>query len=269
MEGFVKTGTVLDKILARKSQEVEELKRAGIGEAPARTSMPGKAPGLAASLLDRNKPGRPIIAEIKKASPSEGVIRDPFNPAAIAMAYADNGARCVSVLTDSEFFQGSVHDLYKVREATALPVLRKDFIIDRVQIEESVNAGADAVLLICRALSDPALQELYGHAISHGLDVLIEVHDEKDLDRAAGLEPAPALIGINNRDLTDFSVSVERTLELMPRAPEGAAVVSESGLTDTKVLDELLAAGVRGFLIGTRLMRSHDPGKELYRLVYG
>ena len=149
-----------------------------------------------------------------------------------------------------------------------MPILRKDFIIDRVQVEEAASAGADAVLLIARILSDGLLKDLYEYAGSKRLAILVEVHDEKDLARVLELLPAPPLVGINNRDLSDFSVSVDRTLSLLPLIPKGVTVVSESGLSDTGVLDDLLAAGVHAFLVGTAFMKSDDPGKALSRLVF-
>jgi len=266
MEGILKTGTILDRIMENKQREVEKLKRMGGLNAPARPRESG--PSFKEALVDPHRKGRPIIAEIKKASPSQGVLRDPFHPEIIAAIYHNKGARCISVLTDEVFFQGSMRVLYNVREASPLPLLRKDFIIDRVQIEESALGGADAVLLIARALSDGLLQDLYQHAISHRLEPLVEVHTKEDLQRALELDPAPGLIGINNRDLTDFSVSIDRTLELLPGIPDGTVVVSESGLYDAGTLDTLLEAGVRAFLIGTALMKADDMGSALHRLVF-
>lgn len=256
------TGTILDRIVAQKWQEVAELKK----KDQDREVPPTKKRDFVAALL-ADRPGRAVIAEIKRASPSAGVIRDPFHPAEIARAYEANGARAISVITDEKFFQGSLAVLREVRAATGLPLLRKDFIIDRVQIEEAAEAGADAVLLIARILSDELFADLYRAAGEMELDSLIEVHDGDDLRRALALRPAPKLIGINNRDLSDFTVSVSRTLDLMPDIPPGAAVVSESGLSDPATLDRLCRAGVRAFLIGTSLMKAADPGEALRRMV--
>ncbi|MFO8057678.1 MAG: indole-3-glycerol phosphate synthase TrpC [bacterium] len=264
MSEIVSTGTVLDRIIARKQKEVEAIKAEGASTA----SKASPARGFRAAVMDRERLGRPVIAEIKRASPSEGVIREDFRPASIARAYADAGARCISVLTDTEFFQGSLTHLAEAREACDLPVLRKDFIIDEVQVKQTAAWDADCMLLIVRILADGLLQRLYTTALSLGLEVLLEVHDRKDLERALQLTPPPALLGVNNRDLSDFSVSVERTLSLLPHVPAGASLISESGLSDAGMLDELLAAGVSGFLIGTALMRERDEGAALRSLVY-
>jgi indole-3-glycerol phosphate synthase len=296
MKGVRDTATILDKIVARKVEEVaaaraRRLPRScGLPEddapparrdpvaatavaatavaatAVAATSVAGSRPGFAAALRDR-RPGRPIIAEIKKASPSAGVLREPFDPVAIARAYTQAGARCLSVITDEKFFQGSLDVLRQVRAVTALPLLRKDFIIDAVQLEEAVEAGADAVLLIARILDDALLADLYAAAIALGLETLLEVHDAADLERALALSPRPQLIGVNNRDLADFTVSLRRTLDLLPLLPPGVTLVSESGLSDPADLDRLLAAGVHAFLVGTALMKAEDPGAALRRLV--
>lgn len=268
MDRLLETGTVLDRIVAKKKEEVARLKSIGPAPAPA-VRAPHLRRGFIDALRDKSRHGRAVIAEIKKASPSAGVLREPFNPEAIAGIYAKNGARCISVITDQEFFQGSIEVLRRVREVSDLPILRKDFIIDNVQIEETANEGADAMLLIVRILSDSLLSELLEHALAHQLAVLVEVHDQNDMERALKLTPRPELIGINNRDLSDFTVSVERTIELLPMMPEGVTVVSESGLDGPQVLDRLMEAGVDAFLIGTALMKAGDMGKELDRLVFG
>jgi indole-3-glycerol phosphate synthase len=264
--GLLPTHTILDKIVAQKLNEVEKLKSAS----PVRPPGLSRAPhAFVAALKDPAKRGRPIIAEVKHASPSAGVLRSPFDPVAIARAYEKSGARCLSVITDKKFFQGSLAYLRQVRAAVGLPILRKDFIIDPVQVEEAAAAGADAVLLIARILDDALLRALYRLALERTLDALVEVHDEKDLERALKLRPAPALIGVNNRDLSDFSVDVKRTLKLLPLMPEETLAVSESGLSDPRVLDDLMESGVDAFLIGTSLIKAADPGAALHELVYG
>jgi indole-3-glycerol phosphate synthase len=261
--GTRETGTILDRIVAVKRREVEELKKKDrdreVPPAPRRDFL---------AALRSERPGRAVIAEIKHASPSAGVIREPFHPAEIARGYEANGARAVSVLTDEQFFQGSLAVLRQVRAAVDLPLLRKDFIIDRLQIQEAATAGADAVLLIARILSDELLAGLYAAANELGLASLIEVHDEDDLRRALALRPEPKLIGVNNRDLADFSVSIGRTLGLLPRMPPTITLVSESGLSDSATLDRLREAGVHAFLIGSSLMKAPDPGAALRRMVY-
>ncbi len=264
MSEIIATNTVLDRIIEAKRKEVEDLK-ANPPDPDGRFSPRG---GFRAALLDRVRSGRPVIAEIKRASPSEGVIREDFDPGSIARAYANAGARCISVLTDEGFFGGSLSHLGLAREACDLPLLRKDFIIDGVQLKQSAQGGADCVLLIVRVLDDALLESLYGKSLSLGLEVLLEVHDRNDLERALQLDPLPELVGINNRDLTDFTVSVDRTLSLLPLVPGGCAVISESGLSDSGVLDSLLAEGVSGFLIGTALMRCRDEAEALGELVY-
>ena len=272
MKGVRDTATILDQIVARKAEEVAAARArrmprgCGFPEAVAPPLRRDPArPGFHFAL--QHGRGRPIIAEIKKASPSAGVLREPFDPAAIARGYEAAGARCISVITDENFFQGSLGVLQKVRAATALPIIRKDFIIDWVQLQEAVEAGADAALLIARILDDDLMADLYAAAKELGLDVLIEVHDAPDLERVLALKPAPRLIGVNNRDLADFSVSIERTIRLLSLVPPGVTLVSESGLADAETLDRLLAAGAGAFLIGTSLMKADDPGAALKRLV--
>ena len=264
MSPVVETNTVLDKIVARKQKEVEALKAAGkIDFKPDLRKR-----GFREALVDSSRQGRPIIAEVKRASPSAGVIRKDFNPGSIAAAYSSSGARCISVLTDETFFQGSLDHLAAVRKVCDLPLLRKDFIIDKVQVVETGGWGADCMLLIVRILGDDLLKSLYESALSQGLEVLLEVHDHKDLERALALDPRPLLLGVNNRDLADFTVSVNRTLSLLPHVPPDTAVISESGLSGAAVLDELLDSGVSGFLVGTALMREEDEGRALRDLVY-
>jgi len=272
MKGVRDTATILDKIVARKVEEVAAARAQrmprGCGY-PEEVAPPARRdparPGFHFAL--QHGRGRPIIAEIKKASPSAGVLRDPFDPVAIAKSYEAAGARCISVITDEKFFQGSLDILRQVRAVTALPIIRKDFIIDGVQLEEAMDAGADAALLIARILDDDLMADLYATATGLGLETLIEVHDATDLDRALALSPQPQLIGVNNRDLADFSVSIERTIRILPFVPPGALLVSESGLSDSATLDRLTAAGASAFLIGTSLMKAADLGAALRRLV--
>jgi indole-3-glycerol phosphate synthase len=201
-------------------------------------------------------PGYGLIAEIKKASPSKGLIRADFDPAAHARAYAAGGAACLSVLTDADYFQGHEDYLMAARAACDLPVIRKDFMIDPWQVAEARAIGADAILIIAAALDDGAMAEIEAAAIERGMDVLVEVHDAHELARALRLKSR--LIGVNNRNLRDFSVSFERTYELVGSAPAGCTFVAESGLTSHADLAAMAAHGVRCFLVGESLMRQAD-----------
>lgn len=204
-----------------------------------------------------------VIAEIKKASPSKGLLRAQFDPAAIARSYAEHGAGCLSVLTDQRFFQGSAEDLAAARGACNLPVLRKDFIVDPYQIYESRALGADCVLLIVAALDLPRMLELESVAASLGMAVLVEVHDRVELDLALRL--ATPLIGINNRDLRTFETKLETTLALLPHVPAPRIAVTESGILAPEHVRRLRRGGMRAFLIGEAFMRAADPGLELAR----
>jgi len=260
---------ILQRILTRKAQEIEVRSAAlPLRELSARcVDLPGTR-GFAAALETKIEQGQPaVIAEIKKASPSAGVIRDPFDPASIARSYEAGGASCLSVLTDVDFFQGCEEYLRQARDACALPVLRKDFILDAYQVYEARAIGADAILLIVAALGDAALLELALLAAELDLDALIEVHDEAELERALEI-PAP-LVGINNRDLHTFQTSLDTTLRLRQRVPEGRILVSESGIHTREDVRRLRAAGVQAFLVGETFMRAADPGKELARLFPG
>jgi indole-3-glycerol phosphate synthase len=207
------------------------------------------------TALDK-APGYGLIAEIKKASPSKGLIRADFDPAAHAKAYAAGGAACLSVLTDAEYFQGHEDHLVAARAACGLPVIRKDFMIDPWQVAEARAIGADAILIIVAALHDGRMAEIEAAAEERGMDVLVEVHDERELDRALNLKSR--LIGVNNRDLRDFSVSFDRTYELVGRAPAGCTFVAESGLASHADLVAMAAHGVGCFLVGESLMRQAD-----------
>jgi len=246
--------------------EIAERRRATPIEVLRRRADEVSAPrGFGAAL--RLATGLPrIIAEVKKASPSKGVIRADFDPVAIAHAYEAAGAAAISVLTDEPFFQGKLEYLEAVRKAVALPVLRKDFLIDRYQVWEARAFGADAVLLILAALPDDALvADLAGEARGIGVDILWEVHDEEDLRRA--LLHAPEIVGVNNRNLRTFEVTLETTRRLLPWIPEGAVAVSESGFFEREEIDRMLSWGVGAFLIGESLLRAEDPGAALGRLL--
>jgi indole-3-glycerol phosphate synthase len=225
--------------------------------------------GFARALATKATAGIPaVIAEVKKASPSKGVIRADFDPAAIARSYADAGAACLSVLTDVDFFQGDDAYLQQARAACTLPVLRKDFTVDPYQVVEARTLGADAILLIVAALDDVQLREFAALALELGLDVLVEVHDDAELDRALAVPDVDGrvLLGINNRNLRTFAVSLDTTLALQPRAPAGRRLVAESGILVPDDVTRLRAAGIDAFLVGEAFMREPDPGMALRRL---
>jgi len=207
-----------------------------------------------------------VIAEIKRASPSKGLIRENFNPEAIAISYQKGGASCISVLTDEKYFQGSSAYLREARAACNLPVIRKDFIIDIYQVYEARAMNADCILLIVSALSDKKMQLLYSLARSLEMDVLIEVHDEPELKRALQLNPA--LIGINNRNLRTFATSLDTTLNLLAQIPEHHIVVTESGIHRQEDIQKMRSHNVNAFLVGEAFMRANDPGKELNSLFF-
>lgn len=260
---------ILQRILARKREEIAERKRrVPLAELRARCADVSPVRGFAAALRARIGQGHAaVIAEVKKASPSQGLIRADFDPAAIARSYAAGGAACLSVLTDVDFFQGSDAYLAEAREACALPVLRKDFTIDTYQVREARAIGADAILLIAAALDNAALVNLHALAIECGLDVLVEVHTAVDLQRALPLpSEAHTLIGINNRDLRTFETDIATTLRLQGEVPAGRLLVTESGVAARDDVARLSAAGVHAFLVGETFMRARDPGAELARL---
>jgi indole-3-glycerol phosphate synthase len=254
---------VLEKIVARTRKDVER-RRAEVPLKRLKKELAGRGddrPFSEALTL----PGVSVIAEHKRRSPSAGEIREGATVAEVVLAYERGGAAAVSILTERKNFGGSLDDLREARAASALPILRKDFIIDPYQLYESAAAGADAILLIVAALEPHVLAELYAEALALDLDVLVEVHDEEELDRA--LERLDAdVIGINNRDLTDFSVDIERTFALLADIPAGKTVVSESGFRTRDQLDELERVGVDGVLIGETLMRAADPEAALRAL---
>jgi indole-3-glycerol phosphate synthase len=263
---------VLQRILARKREEVDA-RRARCDEAALAVRV-ARAPavrGFAAALAAKAGAGQPaVIAEVKKASPSKGVIRADFDPVDIARRYADAGAACLSVLTDVDFFQGSDACLQQAHTACALPVLRKDFMVDAYQLAESRALGADCVLLIVAALDDAQLHAFAALALDLGMDVLVEVHDGDELERALRVpdRDGRVLLGINNRDLRTFAVSLDTTLALKARVPAGRRLVSESGILAPADVARLRAAGVDAFLVGEAFMREPDPGAALQRLFF-
>ncbi|MBU2710527.1 indole-3-glycerol phosphate synthase TrpC [Zooshikella harenae] len=263
------TPTVLKRILQRKQEEVSSRKQAiSLSTLLAKVADLPETRGFASAIkLQLNKKKAAIIAEIKKASPSKGVIREHFHPAEHAADYQQYGATCLSVLTDKDFFQGEDVYLQQAREACQLPMLRKDFIIDAYQIVESRYIGADCILLIAAALSHQQLVDLSQEAIQLGLDVLVEVHNETELEAALKL-PTP-LLGINNRDLHTFDVSLETTLRLLPAIPESKIVVTESGILTSADVEKMVANNVWTFLVGEAFMRQQNPGKELAVLFDG
>ena len=223
--------------------------------------------GFAAALRSRIATGEPaVIAEIKKASPSKGVLREDFDPETIARDYAAGGAATLSVLTDEMFFQGSDRHLIAARTASGLPVLRKDFVIDAWQVHEARALGADCILLIVAALGDAQLNELAALATHLGMDVLVEVHDAAELERAAHLELP--LLGINNRNLRTFDTTLDTTLALLDRVPDGRTVITESGIHTRTDIARMRAAGVHGFLVGEAFMRATHPGAKLRELFF-
>ena len=257
---------ILARILERKREEIAAGTRATSRAEMRRRAADAPAPrGFRAALEARVAEGRSaVIAEIKRASPSRGIIRRDFDPARIAAGYEHAGAAALSVLTDREFFQGAPEHLRAARAATALPVLRKDFLIDPWQVHEARAMGADCVLLIVAALDDGALRELAELAGEIGLDTLVEVHEETELEYALRL-PAP-LIGINNRDLRTFETSLATTKRLAARIPAGRLTVTESGIAAREDVTDLRAHGVHAFLVGEAFMSAPDPGERLAAL---
>lgn len=257
---------ILQEILATKRREVEAARSRvppGELERQARDASPPR--GFAAALQAKVAAGEPaVIAEIKRRSPSQGTIRADFDPARIAASYAANGAACLSVLTDSEYFGGSREDLAAARAACSLPVIRKDFIVDAYQVTESRAWGADCILLIVDAVPDEELRKLEARAGELGMDVLVESHDSGQLERALTL-PTP-LVGVNNRDLRTFAIRLETALELAGRIPEGKLLVAESGIRTPEDVRRLRNGKVSAYLVGGAFMAAADPGKELARL---
>jgi indole-3-glycerol phosphate synthase len=257
---------ILHKILTRKAEEVAARRaRVPLDELRARSADASPPRGFAAALRERIADGEAaVIAEVKKASPSKGVIRPEFHPADIAVSYEFGGAACLSVLTDVDFFQGADAYLQAAREACTLPVLRKDFTIDPYQVYEARTLGADCILLIVAALDDVQLADLSGLALELDMDVLVEVHDIDELERALQV-PAP-LLGINNRNLRTFQVSLDTTLSMKDAVPRDRVLVTESGILGPADVQRMRSQGVNAFLVGEAFMRAEEPGEALREL---
>jgi len=263
---MTQTPDILKKILAKKAEEVERRKQhRSIADLDAIAADVERPRGFCRALQDKVLAKKPaIIAEIKKASPSKGVIREDFQPVAIGQDYAMNGAACLSVLTDKEFFQGSEVYLQMVRERCPLPVLRKDFMIDPYQIHEARALGADCILLIAAALEDGQMHELSDTATRLGMDVLVEVHDAAEMERALTLDTR--LIGVNNRNLRTFETSLQTTLDLKAQVPEDRIIITESGIHTHDDVQLMLDNGIYAFLVGEAFMRAESPGQKMREL---
>lgn len=263
------TPTILKKIIDRKWQEIEErqskLPLSALRDQAERCSAAPR--GFVRALETKIQAGQPgVIAEVKKASPSKGVLRENFVPAEIAASYQQGGAACLSVLTDEDFFQGSTEYLKEARGACDLPVIRKDFIVDDYQVYEARVMGADCILLIAAALDDERMASLKGLAESLGMDVLIEVHDAEELQRTLPLNTR--LIGINNRNLHTFEVSLQTTLDLLEQIPSDRVVITESGILAPEDVALMREHQVHGFLVGEAFMRADNPGQSLQQLFF-
>ena len=259
---------ILTTILARKADEIAERSaRVSLADLRARVADAPPARGFADALNAMIAQGDPaVIAEVKKASPSKGVIRPDFRPADIAVSYEFGGAACLSVLTDVDFFQGADDYLRHARDACTLPVLRKDFTVDPYQVYEARALGADCILLIVAALDDGQLVDLSGLAMQLGMDVLVEVHDIDELERALQV-PVP-LVGINNRNLRTFEVSLDTTLAMKDAVPKDRLLVTESGIVVPEDVATMRDAGVNAFLVGETFMRAEEPGEALRQLFF-
>ena len=261
---------ILNKILAVKAEEVAAAKKyRDLASLRRDVEMNGELrqdlSGFEANLRKNMLAGAAgVIAEVKKASPSKGVLRANFDPAAIAVSYAAHGASCLSVLTDVQFFQGATEYLQQARAACALPVLRKDFMIDMYQVYQARAMGADCILLIVSALDHGLMAELEACAHELGMGVMVEVHGGDELD--AALQLKTAMLGINNRNLRTFEVTLQNTLDLIPRIPPEKMIITESGILDREDVQRMRDAQVHGFLVGEAFMRAPDPGAELQRL---
>jgi indole-3-glycerol phosphate synthase len=254
---------ILERILAVKREEVAKAKaERPLAAIRALAERAEKPRDFVAALRGRIAAGQPaVIAEIKKASPSKGILREPFAPAEIASSYAQHGAACLSVLTDIQFFHGHPEFLQQARAACSLPVLRKDFLFDPYQVFESRALGADCVLLIAAVLEDGQMNVLESAALALGMAVLVEVHNEAELQRALRL--ATPLVGINNRNLRTFETRLETTLSLLPQVPPAKLLVTESGILARADVQRMQAAGIHAFLVGEAFMRASNPGAEL------
>jgi indole-3-glycerol phosphate synthase len=257
---------VLARILAVKRVEIDAAQKArSLASLRAEAEAMPACRDFVGALRSRIEARRPaVIAEIKRASPSKGLLRDPFDPEAIARSYAEHGAACLSVLTDVEFFRGAPEYLALARNACALPALRKDFMIDPYQVYEARVWGADCILLIVSALSRAQMRELEDLAMALGMAVLVEVHDAAELELA--LELRTPLIGVNNRNLRNFEISLDTTLDLLPGIPKDRLLITESGIAQRTDVEKLQKKGVFGFLVGEAFMRAENPGKALEEL---
>ena len=257
---------ILEKILSVKREEVAAAKRnKPLATVRAEAVSAARPRDFAGAMRTKIAAGLPaVVAEIKKASPSKGVLRPAFDPVAIAKSYARHGAACLSVLTDTEFFMGGPEYLMQARAAVNLPVLRKDFLIEAYQVYESRAIGTDCILLIVAALDDALMRELEKVALDVGMSTLVEIHDEAELERALCLKTP--LLGINNRNLRTFETRLETTLSLLERVPSDRLVVTESGIVASADVRRMREAGVNAFLVGEAFMRASDPGAELTRL---
>ncbi len=264
MHAVMKTESdVLNKIMQHKSEEVTYAKtQLPLVEVKAAAVDQDECRGFVNALTSKVASEKPaVIAEVKKASPSKGIIREQFDPVQIAQSYAEYGAACLSVLTDEEFFKGHMQYMHQARNACSLPVLRKDFMLDEYQVFEARANGADCILLIVAALEDSLMQDLAGRATELGMDVLVEVHNAVELQR--GLQLDMPMIGINNRDLRDFTTALETTIDLLPSIPDEVLVVTESGIhthDDVRLMQE---NKVNSFLVGEAFMRVPEPGEKL------
>ena len=263
-----KTPTILRKIVDRKWEEINERKRSvSLADLKAMAGDQPPARGFADAIRSRIDARTPaVIAEIKKASPSKGILRDPFEPAVIAESYEKGGAACLSVLTDRDFFQGHEDFLKAARNACSLPVIRKDFMVAPYQVYESRAMGADCILLIAACLTRDQMQELEGIAHDTGLDVLVEVHDGAEMDDALTLKTP--LVGINNRNLHTFDVSLDTTYELHERISEDRLTITESGIMTIDDVNAMTGRGIYGFLVGESFMRAEEPGEKLRELFF-
>ena len=269
MHAVMSTGSdVLDKIMTHKAQQVAFDKRqALIADVIAMAGDQPEARGFVNALNRSLHAGNSaVIAEVKKASPSKGLIRPDFNPAAIADSYEQAGASCLSVLTDEEFFKGCTDYFLQARQASSLPMLRKDFMLDDYQVYEARAMGADCILLIVAALEDGLMQDLGGRALELGMDVLVEVHDDKELER--GLKLGMPMIGINNRNLRNFETSLYTTIDLLGSIPDEVVVVTESGIHTQQDVELMREHKVNSFLVGEAFMRADQPGEKLAELFF-
>ena len=263
---------ILQTILRRKQEEIAERRAQVSQDELAKRAAKANAPrGFAAAIATRVARGEPaVIAEIKKSSPSKGVLRADFHPAKIAQSYEQGGATCLSVLTDRDFFQGAESYLVEARAACALPVIRKDFIIDAYQVLEARAMGADCILLIVSALDDASLRALHDLALKLGMDVLVEVHDREEMRRALALTDdwTRTLLGVNNRSLRTFEVSLDTTLNMLDMLPPGALLVCESGIHGRDDVALMRRHQVHAFLVGEAFMRADEPGAKLKELFF-